>query len=68
MTRMTRPGFNAEEDTSVARTFSSLVGMRSGPEDLVGSRSFSKVAIPIQQKKYLDMDYLPCVATLNRRP
>jgi len=28
-------------DTSVARIFSNLVGMWTGPEDLLGSKSFS---------------------------
>ena len=46
------------------------IGMLSEPENLVGS---SKVAIPgtsnsIKGIPYLDMDYLPCVATLNHHP
>ena len=40
-------------DTSIARVFSNLVGIRSGPEDLVGSRSLSTLAIP-DISKFID--------------
>ena len=37
-------------DTSIARAFSNLVGIQSGPEDLVGSRSLSTFAMPDTSK------------------
>ena len=51
-------------DTSVAKAFSNSEGMRSGPEDFVGSSSLSSLAMPATSKS-IDGSYFLIRAILH---